>query len=83
MEVIGFLRTPWPILSKDKYLMFEEAWKLAIEVQDRQWALAGAHVGTPSVCQLPGGPSHKYRSANTTCCKSWILFNAPLSDFRY
>jgi hypothetical protein len=36
-----------------------EAWKPAIEAQDRQWALAGAPVGTPSVCQLPGGPSLK------------------------
>jgi len=34
--------------------MVEEAWKLAIEAQDRQQALAGAPVGMPSVCQLPG-----------------------------
>jgi len=39
--------------------MVEEAWKLAIEAQDRQRALAGAPVGTPSVCQLPSGPSLK------------------------
>jgi len=39
--------------------MVEEAWKLAIEAQDCQWALAGAPVGTPFVCQLPGGPSLK------------------------
>jgi len=39
--------------------MVDEAWKLAIEAQDRQWALADAPVGTPSVCQLPGGPSPK------------------------
>jgi len=39
--------------------MVEEAWKLAIDAQDRQRALAGAPVGTPSVCQLPGGPSLK------------------------
>ena len=36
--------------------MVEEAWKLAIEAQDRQQALAGAPVGMPSVCQLPGSP---------------------------
>ena len=41
------------------YLMVEETWKLAIEAQDRQRALAGAPVGTLSVCQLPGGPSLK------------------------
>jgi hypothetical protein len=39
--------------------MVDKAWKLAIEAQDRQRALAGAPVGTPSVCQLPGGPSLK------------------------
>jgi len=39
--------------------MVVEAWKLAIEAQDRQPALAGAPVGTPSVCQLPGGRSLK------------------------
>jgi hypothetical protein len=37
--------------------MVEDGWTLAIEAQDRQWALAGAPVGTPSVCPLPGGPS--------------------------
>jgi len=30
--------------------MVEEAWKFAIEAQDRQQALAGTPVGTPSVC---------------------------------
>jgi len=59
MEVIVFMRTPWPIISDDKYSMVEEAWKLAIEAQDRQRALAGAPAGTPSVCQLPSGPSLK------------------------
>jgi len=39
--------------------MIEELWNLAIESQDRQWALAGAPVDTPSGCQLPGGPSLK------------------------
>jgi len=59
MQVIVFTKTPWPILSDDKYSMVEEAWKLAIEVQDRQWALAGDPVDKPSLYQLPGGPSLK------------------------
>ena len=59
MEVIVFMRTPWPIISDDKYWMVEEAWKHAIEAPDRQRALAGAPAGTPSVCQLPSGPSLK------------------------
>ena len=59
MEAIVFTKTPWPIISDEKYWIVDEAWKLAIEAQDRQRALAGAPVGTPSVCQLPGGPSLK------------------------
>jgi hypothetical protein len=39
--------------------MVDKASQLAIEAQDRQRALAGAPVSTPSVCQLPSGPSHK------------------------
>jgi len=39
--------------------MVDEAWKLAIQPQYRQRAFAGAPVGTPSVCELPGGPSLK------------------------
>jgi len=56
MEAIVFTKTPWLILSDDKYSMVEETWKLAIEAQDRQRALAGAPAGTPLVCQLPSGP---------------------------
>ena len=59
MEAIVFTKTPWPIISDEKYSMVDEACKLAIEAQDRQQALAGAPVGTPSVYQLPGGPSLK------------------------
>jgi len=59
MEAMVFTKTPWPILSDDMYSMVEEAWKLAIEAQDRQRALAGAPVGPPSVCEWPGGPSLK------------------------
>jgi hypothetical protein len=57
MEASVFRKTPWPILSNDKYSIVEEAWKLAIAAQDCQRALAGAPVYTPSVCQLPDGPS--------------------------
>jgi len=59
MEAIIFTKTPLPILSDDKYSMVKEAWKLAIEAQDHQRALAGAPVSTPSVCQLPSSPSLK------------------------
>jgi hypothetical protein len=57
IEAIVFTKTPWPIVSDDKYSIVEEAWKLAIKAEDSQQALAGTPVGTPSVCQLPGGPS--------------------------
>jgi len=59
MEAIVFTKTPWPKLSNDKYSMVEEVWKLAIEAQDRQRALASAPVGMPSVCQLPSSSSFK------------------------
>ena len=59
MEAIVFRKTPWPIISDEKYSMVDEAWQLAIEAQDRRRALAGAPVGAPSVCQLPSGPSLK------------------------
>jgi len=55
MEAIVFTKTSWSILSHDKYPMIKGTWKLAIEAQDRQWTLAGAPEGTPSVCQLPSG----------------------------
>jgi len=58
MKTIVFTRTPWSIISDEKYSMVGESWKLVIGAQYCQWALAGAPVGTPSVCQLPGGPSH-------------------------
>jgi hypothetical protein len=59
IEAIVFTRTLWPIISDEKYSMVDEARKQAIDVQDHQWALAASPVGTPSGCQLPGGPSHK------------------------
>jgi hypothetical protein len=57
MEAIAFTKTPWSILTDDKYLRVDDAWKIVIEAQDHQQALAGAPVEVPSVCQLPGGPS--------------------------
>jgi hypothetical protein len=78
MEPIVFTKTPWPIISDEKYSMVDEAWQLAIEAQDCQRALAGAPVGAPSVCQLPGGPSltidlqtREAVSVNSVFC-SWI-----------
>jgi len=59
MEAIIFTKTPWPIISNEKYLVVDKARQLAIDAQDRQQALAGAPVGTRSVCKLPGGPSLK------------------------
>jgi len=35
MEAIILTRTPWPIISDEKYSMVDEAWQLAIEAQDR------------------------------------------------
>ena len=59
MGVIVLTQTPWPIISDEKYSMFDETWKLAIAAQEYQRALADALVGTTSVCQLAGGPSHE------------------------
>jgi len=59
MDAIVFTKTPWPIISDENYWMVNVAWKLAIEAEDRQRALAGAPGGAPSICQLPGGPSLK------------------------
>lgn len=56
-EAIQFMKTPWPILSEEKYLMDEESWEVAIEEQDCQQAIAGASVGTSYVCQLPSSTS--------------------------
>jgi len=55
MQAIIFTKTPWSILSNEKYSIAEEAWKVAIEVKDCQWASASAPVGIPSVWQFPDG----------------------------
>jgi hypothetical protein len=39
--------------------MVDARWQLAIAAQDCEYAVAGVPVGTPSVCQLPGGSSLK------------------------
>jgi hypothetical protein len=57
MERIIIAWTPWPIISNDKHPMAENAWKLAIDVQDCQWVSAGACIGTPSGWQLPHSPA--------------------------
>jgi len=36
MEAIVLMKTPWSILSNDKYWMIEEASKIVFEVQDYQ-----------------------------------------------
>jgi len=59
LEAIVLTMTRWPVISDQKYPMVDEVCRVAIEAQDRQRALAGAPVGTPSVCQLPCGPSLK------------------------
>ena len=59
MEAIVFTKIPLPDLSNYKYSMGEEAWTLPIDAQNGQQALAGAPVGTPSVCQMPDSPSLK------------------------
>ena len=57
MEAIILTKIPWPIISDEKYSMLDKVWKLGLDAQDCQRALAGALVGAPSVCQLPSGPS--------------------------
>ena len=57
MRAIVCTKTSGPIFSDDKYSMVEAVWKFANESQDHQWAMAGAPVGIPSVCQLTGGSS--------------------------
>jgi len=59
MEAIILTKTSWQILSDDKYSRDEEVWKLAIDAQDRQQALAESLAGTPSGGNVPCGPSLK------------------------
>jgi len=59
MEAIVFTKTVWAKFSYNKYSRVKKASKLTIQALDCLLALAGAPVGTPSVCQLPAGPSLK------------------------
>ena len=85
MEAIVSTNTPWPILSDDKYLMVEDTWKLAIEAQDSQRALAGAPVGMSSVCQLPGSPSLKIdlQTLEAVRLELWLMLPYQISDIDY
>jgi len=74
MEAILFTKNPWTMISNDKYSMVDEAWKLAIEAQDCQRALASAPVGTPSVCQLPSGPSLKINTQTQEAVSVYSVF---------
>jgi hypothetical protein len=74
MEAIVFTKTPWPIISEEKYSMVDEAWKLAIEAQGRQQAIAGSPVGTSSVCQSPSGPSHKIDPQTREAVRVYSVF---------
>jgi len=85
MEAIVFTKTPWPILSNAKYSIVGEAWKLAIEAQDRQQALKGAPVGTPSGCQLPGSRSLEIDLETHKAVRLWlcVILLYLISDIDY
>jgi len=72
MKAIVFTNTHWPISSNHMYTIVDEAWKLAIKAQNCQRALAGALVGTPSICQLTSGPLLKInlQMRNPVCAYS-------------
>jgi len=74
MQAIVFTKTPSPIISNENYSTVDKASKLAIEAQDHQWALAGAHVCTPSICQLPGGPSLKINPQTREAVSVYSVF---------
>jgi hypothetical protein len=69
VKVIVFAKTLWPIVSDDKYSKIDKDLKLAIQARDCQHTLAGAAVGTATVCQFPGSPSLKiYLQARAGSC---------------
>jgi len=45
---IVYLKTKWAIVSDKKYLMIDNFWEIAIEVQDWQCASTGAHTSIQS-----------------------------------
>jgi len=85
VEAIVFTKTPWPILSNNKYSMVDESWNLAIAAQDHQLALAGAPVGTPSACQLPSSPSIKIdpQTLGAVCLGFWLMLLYQISNIDY
>jgi len=54
--------------------MVDNAWKLVIEVQDCQQALAGAPGGTPSVCQFPRDPLLKINPQTQEAVSEYSVF---------
>jgi hypothetical protein len=70
---------PWPIISSRKYSMIDEDWKLAVEAQNHQQALAGVSVHTPSLCQLPSSPS-PIVDPQSRQAVSVIVFSTPRLD---
>jgi len=77
-EAIIFTVTPSPIISNEKNSMVDKAWKLAFGAPDCSQAVVGTHIGTPSVCQLLGGPSHKIDPQTQDALSVVMLFNALL-----
>jgi len=57
IEAIVVTKTACEIISHEKYSMVDNPLIQVIDIQDRQWAVGGAPVCTPSVNQLPMGPS--------------------------
>jgi len=65
--------------------MVEEAWKLHSEAEDHQQEIAGAPEGTPSVCQLLGGPSinRDPQTQKAECLDFCLMLLDRISDIEY
>jgi len=65
--------------------MVEEAWKVAIEAQDYQQALAGAPVVMLYVCHLPSSPSLKIdpQTWEAVCLGFSLMVLYQISDTNY
>jgi hypothetical protein len=72
IEATIFTKTPWPIISDQKYWMVDKPRQLAIEAQDHQQASNSGPVGAPAVGQLPGSPSlkHDLQTRDAVCVYS-------------
>jgi hypothetical protein len=75
MEAMVLTKIPWSIIFDDKFSTVDEAWRLAIEAQDRHRGLAGAPVCTASGCQLGGGPSLQINSQIRVAVSWFILLD--------